>query len=308
LKPLLVALLLFQGSASVPKPGIDHIRAVGDTVWFEGNRGFDSVRIRYCYVPGTGAWCRFPRPTPGRTPDLNVPQSPKDSVVITPGFTLRCRGHAEAGSYCETFGIFTADDRREHWLVPRITAAGREQLLKAIGLETEEPPSMSGSVTAFAATNDAIWLGLGGGFPEGEGAFGGLLRFDRARRTAETIIHPGLASATVTGLAVVGEELWVGTAHPGEFGYAGATGILRRDLRTGDWKTADSATTPLPDNLVQTLGAVAGVVCVATRDGLAVFDPRARRWAVRYFRRTIVRDSTVFALAAVRPPGEPRQF
>jgi hypothetical protein len=305
---LLAALLLLQG-ASFPKPAIDHIRADGDTVWFEGNRGYDTVRVRYCYVRRTGTWCRVPRARPaGRSQTHDrprVPQSPRDSVAIAPGLTLTCWPYAPHGESCDAFALLTADDRREHRLVPHATLAARAALLKAIHLETEEAPAMSGSVTAHAVTNDAVWFGLGGGFPEGDGAFGGLLRFDRARRTVETITHPGLADATVTGLGVSAGAVWVGTAHPAEFGLWGSTGILRRDLRTGRWTRLDSATTPLPDNLVQALAVGGDVVCAATRDGLAIFDPTTGRWAVRFFRRAIVEDSIVYALAAARPSDEP---
>ncbi len=301
---LFAALLLLQGGSSFPKPTIDHIAVTGDTVWFEGARGFDAERRRYCYVRRSGGWCRFPRATAGEGPRSRVPRSPRDSLPIGRGLTLVCRPYAEGSDECETFGVLTGDDRREHWLVPHVTLASRQSLLRAIPLETDEAPQVSGAVTAYASAEDAVWFGLGGGFPEGEGAFGGLLRYDRARRTVETVTHPGLANATVTGLAIYGGELWIGTAHPGEFGFWGSTGILRRDLRNGRWTTLDSATTPLPDNLVRTLAVAGDVVGVATRDGLAVFDPKTRRWAVRYFRRTIVTDSIVYALAVARPADE----
>ena len=298
MKELLAALLLMQGGTEA-KPTIDHIAAVGDTVWFEGAQTAPDRR-RYCYVRRTDSWCRLPRAASPPTQQTDVPRSPGDSVAIGSGLTLVCRPFAGA-SECDTFGVITAEDRREHWLVPHITSASRDAMLRAIGLETADPPSMSTAVSAVAQTDDAVWFGLAGGFPEGEGAFGGLLRYDRARRTVETISHPRLANATVTALATYDHELWVGTAHPGEFGPWGSTGIMRRDLRTGRWARVDAATSPLPDNLIQTLAIADSVVCVATADGLAVYDPRQRRWAVRYFHRTTVADSIVYALSAVRP-------
>ena len=160
---------------------------------------------------------------------------------------------------------------------------------------------MSEFITSWAATDDAIWFGLGGGFPEGYGAYGGLLRFDRARRTVETIVHARLADATVTGLAVDGGTLWVGTIHPAEYGPVGSTGVICRDLRTKRWTTLDSTGTWLPDKVIQTLAAHDGTVYIATRDGLAAFDTRTSRWSVRYFRRATIAGSIGYDLTDRRP-------
>jgi hypothetical protein len=174
-------------------------------------------------------------------------------------------------------------------------------LQRAAGIETDEPPGMSEFVTAWAASNDAVWFGLGGGFPEGYGAYGGLLRFDRTRRTVETIVHSGLAGATVTALAIDGDSLWVGTLHPAEFGPVGETGILCRDLRTGQWTRLDPAGAWLPDKVIQSVAAHDGTLYVATREGLAAFDTRSGRWSVRYFRRTNLAGSIGHVLVERRP-------
>jgi hypothetical protein len=207
-------------------------------------------------------------------------------------------------SSCEAFGVLSAAERRVHWLVPQATRATRDALQRAIGLETDELPEMSTFMTARATDERSVWFGMGGGFPEGEGAFGGLVRFDCERRTIETITHPKLANATVTGLAIDGDALWIGTIHPGEYAPWGSTGILRRDLRSGSWSQLDSATTDLPDNLIQAIAVAGGTLYVATADGLAAFDAKANRWTVRYFRRTIIADSIVYALATARPADE----
>ena len=294
----LAAFLLVQGGGGLPKPAIRQIRVAPDTVWFVGDRGFDTVGVRYCFARRTREWCPLPASTPSVPPPLSVPATPNDSVAVAPGLTLLCRPHLESGAHCDAYGLQSADDGRVHWLIPRLTRASRALLTRAIDLETEQTLSMSTIVSAHVVEPQAVWLGLAGGFPEGEGAFGGLLRFHRARRTIETIVHPKLAAATVTALAIDRRALWVGTAHPGEFGYWGSTGILRRDLATGRWSTLDSATTPLPDNLVQALAAVGGALYVATQDGLAVVDLRTGQWTVRYFRRTSVAGSDVYALDA----------
>jgi hypothetical protein len=215
-----------------------------------------------------------------------------------------CRPSDSWPSSCDTFGVLTADDRRVHWLVPHAPRSVRDALLRAIELETDDLPAMSTFMTAQAVGERFVWFGIGGGFPEGEGAFGGLLRFDRERRTVETITHPGLANASVSGLVIDGDALWVGTLHPGEYGPWGSTGILRRDLRNGSWTQLDSATTDLPDNLIQAIGGADGALYVATADGLAAFDAKSGRWNVRYFRRTIIADSIVYALATTRPIDE----
>jgi hypothetical protein len=293
----------FGPDPSFPKPAIERVRIVGDTVWFEGTRGFDAQGTRYCFIRRTGTWCRLPLPM-FETPTANVPRTPRDSVVVAPGLTLVCRPSDNWPSSCDTYGVLADDDRAVRWLIPQITRSTRDALQKAIELETEAQLSVSTLVTAQVAEDRAIWFGLGGGFPEGEGAFGGLLRFDRERRTIETITYPGLANATVTGLVIDGGALWIGTIHPGEYGPWGSTGILRRDLRGDGWAKLDSATTALPDNLIQALAASNGALYVATADGLAVFESKTKRWSVRYFRRTLIADSIVYALATARPADE----
>jgi hypothetical protein len=303
---LLAALTILGGAVaqpgpSIPKPWIDRVRIAGDTVWFEGERGYDSVRVRYCYVRRTGAWCRLPRPDPTARA-WHVPRGSMDSIALAPGFALVCRPPVHPGYDCEAFGVRAGDDGRVHPLVPRAPPAALAMLLKAARLETDDPPTMSEFVTAWATAADAIWFGLGGGFPEGQGEYGGLLRFDRGRRTIETVVHPRLADATITGLAIDGATLWIGTLHPAEYGPVGSTGVLRRDLRTGRWTMLDSAGTHLPDKVIHALAAHDGGVFIATRDGLAAFDARTSRWSVRYFRKTTIAGSVAYALEAQRPP------
>lgn len=288
-----------------PKPAIDRIRVVGDTVWFEGTRGFDTVSTRYCFVRRTATWCHLPRQRVDVAPIRALPRTPAESLGLVPGLRLLCRPLDDDPSSCrEAYGVLSVDDGRVHWLVPHTSRAIRVTLQRAIELETDQLPEMTTSVTAYVADARSIWFGLGGAISEGDGAFGGLLRFDRERRTVETITHPKLASASVTALAIDGGVLWIGTMHPEEHGPYGSTGVLKRDLRTGRWTQLDAATTALPDNLVHTLAAAGGALYVATTDGLAVLDSKSGSWSVRYFRRTIIADSVVYALSTDRPADE----
>ncbi|MFN2567628.1 MAG: hypothetical protein ABR499_21750 [Gemmatimonadaceae bacterium] len=300
-------LTLLQLHAPDPKPWIHRVEIVGDTVWFQGDRGYDSVRVRYCFARRTGAWCRLPRPDPGGSAVGQVPRRPPDSVGLAAGLTLVCHPPAGSGVDCEQFGVRIADDPRVWPLVPQADAATLAMLQKAAHLETDDPPTISEFVTAWAAADDAVWFGLGGGFPEGQGAYGGLLRFDRARKAVETVVHARLADATVTGLAIDGGTLWIGTLHPSEFGPVGSTGVLRRDLRTGRWAALDSAGRHLPDKVIQAVAAKDGAVFIATRDGLAAFDTRTSRWSVRYFHRTSISGSVAHVLAAARPRDYPNR-
>jgi hypothetical protein len=292
----------FQPGPEIPKPWIQRIRIAGDTVWFEGDRGYDSVKVRYCFARHTGAWCRLPRSAPAERLDAYLPRGRADSVALAPGLTLVCRPPVAQGGDCEAFALRVRGDADVHALVPRATATTLAMLQKAAKLETDQPPTMSEFITAWATGDDAIWFGLGGGFPEGYGAYGGLLRFDRTRRTVETIVHAGLADATVTGLAIDGDTLWVGTIHPAEYGPVGSTGVLCQNLRTKRWTTLDSAGAWLPDKVIQTLAAHDGAVYIATRDGLAAFDTRTSRWTVRYFHRITVAGSLAYELSLSRPP------
>jgi hypothetical protein len=313
--PLLFGLLTvigsggsFQGHAELAKPWIQRIRVVGDTVWFEGERGDDSVRIRYCLARSTGAWCRLPQLDSGQRSDMRAPRGRADSVTLAPDLALVCRPPFATSGDCETFGVRARGDTAMYPLVPRASASVLAMLQRAAKLETDRPPTMSEFVTAWVTADDAIWFGLGGGFPEGYGSYGGLLRFDRTRRMVETIAHAGLADATVTGLAIDGDSLWVGTIHPAEYGPVGSTGVLCQDLRTKRWTTLDSAGAWLPDKIIQALAAHDGAVYIATRDGLAAFDTRSSRWSVRYFQRARIAGSIGYQLSDRRPadPSPPQ--
>jgi hypothetical protein len=293
---LLAAILAFQTG-----PSIHQIRVVGDTVWFEGDRDRDGVQVRYCFARRTGAWCSAPRSGQVATPSARIPRGLSDSVELAPDLALVCRPPVPTMADCETFAVRAGGDTSLYPLVPRANSAALAMLQRAAGLETEEPLSMSEFVTAWAAGDDAIWFGLGGGFPEGYGAYGGLLRFDRARRTVETVVHAGLAGATVSGLAIDGDTLWVGTLHPAEYGPVGSTGILCRNLRTGQWTALDPAGAWLPDKVVQSIAARDGALFIATREGLAVYDTRTGRWSVRYFSPTTIDGTAGYVLAERRP-------
>lgn len=294
------ASLFLQLTPADSWPQIRHVYVVGDTVWFDAVGSRQIAVVRYCYDRRRSRWCDDARPGPGTLATSAVPRGRSDAVRLAPTLSLVCRDAPATDDPCERFAIRSAADSSVLHLVPTATPATLTMLLAAAGLETEEVPAISELVSAWATAADAIWFGLAGGFPEGDGAYGALLRFDRARRTVETIVHPGLASATVTALAVDGGKLWVGTAHPAEYGPVGSTGVLSRDLATGRWTTLDSAGARLPDKVIQGLAARDGAVYIATESGLAVFDGRASRWTVAYFQRA--RDGGVaYVLSPTRP-------
>ena len=293
--------LSVQPAPAPQKPWIQTIDIHGDTVWFQGERGHDTARVRYCLVLTKGEWCSMPRAGSSADAGVRIPRSHSSSVALTPELALVCRPPVDPSGECEAFAIRARDDATLYPLAPEAAPPVLAMLQRAAGIETEDPPRMSEFVTAWAATDDAVWFGLGGGFPEGIGAYGGLLRFDRARRTVETVVHEGLANATVTALAVDEDRLWVGTIHPAEYGPVGSTGVLWRDLRTGRWTRLDPAGAWLPDKIVQAIAAGRGMVFIATQGGLAAFDTRRRRWSVRYFHLTATAGSEAYALIERRP-------
>jgi hypothetical protein len=277
------------------------VRVVGDTVWFAGERANDSVPVRYCFARRSREWCPGPRSGPVERARPRVPRSRADSIVVAPGLALVCRPPVAGTADCETFGMRARGDTGLYPLVPRADTRVLAMLQRAAGVEFDQPPAMSEFVTAWASAGNIVWFGLGGGFPEGYGAYGGLLRFNRARRTVETVVHARLADATVTGLAIAGDTLWVGTIHPSEYGPVGSTGVLCHDLRTGRWTTLDPSGARLPDKVIQAIGARDGTLFIATRDGLVAFNSRTAQWSVRYFRRVMRGGSIEHVLAETRP-------
>ena len=295
----------------LPAPRLTRIVVQPDTVWFAGpvyheNR---TDTIAYALVRRTGQWLRVgPRSFP--PPPRLVPQDQGDTVTLTPGLVLGLRkvpGAPDTATALQ-LGVTSLADRVFRPLVPVMTAGEAERLQPAEGhwfgtdmdARTADLP-LADPNGVWAADRHAVWFGLAGGFSEGFGGVGGLLRFDARKRTVESIWHVGLLQVTVTSLSLAGGGLWVGTVHNGEYGPGGWVGLLRHDLGTGDWLRYQADSTPLPGNAIWETATDGHRIWVSTDQGLAELQLRTGRWRVAFFEAALREDSMVHELVRSRP-------
>lgn len=189
--------------------------------------------------------------------------------------------------------------------MPRLDPERRRAFLAKYG---EAAGLNFADVSAIAANDTLLWIGLAGGFPEGEGAVGGIFKVRRPTGRYELLLDTLLEDATVSALVDGGRWLWVGTKVPGEYGWGGHVGLLRFDVRTHAWRSYQERTSPLPDPVIGAVASDGQLLAIATTRGLAVAELRTGSdaalpagrdeaiggWDVRYFVPSFERDSLVF--------------
>ncbi len=302
---------------SFQRPIVDAISIGNDTVWFCGRIGAQVVPVNFFWLRPTREWkravatnhapCAHRLGQYGNDPADTNPLGSGIRVIRVDG--KRADNNAQIGPshlrIVDSAKKRTTDLDRvvDTALVHRLTAEGEE-----IEIDT-----ISAYVGAAVANDSLVWVGLGGGFPEGQGEIGGIYRLDRRTGKHELIFEDRLAAATVTGIASVGHWLWVATEYPAEYGPFGDAGLLRMDQITRTWTSYDASISPIPDALIRTMKSDGKILAMATETGLAVIelhpasgtaaqraneeDPIAR-WNLGYFTPTFVGDSLVFDIGA----------
>lgn len=294
----------------LPAPMLTRIVVQPDTVWFAGPVYHENRvdTIAYALVRRTGQWLRVGRRSFPPLPKL-VPENQSDTVPLIPGFALTARRVVTArDSNALQLGVTSIADRTFHPLVPVLTTGEAEHLKPPEGLwygtdmdaRIEDLP-LAEPNGVWTADSAGVWFGLAGGFSEGEGGVGGLLRFDRRRRAVESVWHDQLLQVTVSSLSIAGGGVWVGTLHNGEYGPGGWVGLLRYDLRTREWLRYQADSTPLPGNAIWGTATDGRRLWVSTDRGLAEIHLRTGRWRVAYFEAALRGDSIVHELAGRGP-------
>jgi hypothetical protein len=301
----------FEGIPRLARPAVYSILVRPETVWFCAVSPIDSQRVKYGYVRSTREWKAgsdmrgCPEPPKPRIYFDSIPPislaaglraeiawAPRDSEGVPRG-----RSHLRLLDSARSLRL----DLRPVVLPERIS-----DLLKSSGGSVvDDTTSISIGGTA---TNDSLaWIGLAGGFPEGEGALGGIYRIDRRSGAWSYIVDTTLSWHAVTGLAQTRDWLWVGTEQPAEYGAFGRAGLLRLDLRTGQWRGFRADNSPLPDALIVRLAGDEDLIAIATERGLAVAELRAspapreiERWSVQHLVPTFSGDSLVYRLASAQ--------
>lgn len=298
----------FEGPAT---PALWAVRVGGDTVWFLGEISrYAPPPPSFGYVRATGEWVRA-----GPRADLDRGSGPphepaRDTVEVATGVTLIRRGYETGAGDL----VVLADGA----VVPvpaEVPPEVKKRLVAPI-LERSHPrPDLEEaaatfpverSVSAWTADDSTVWLGRAGMWTEGTGGLGGIVRVDRRDGRVESYWTEHLMDATVTGLALAGDRLWIGTLHPGEYGPRGSTAVLRLDPETGAWDRLTPAGSALPSSLVWGLAGARDTVWIATDSGLAVVDAASGEWQVRSLVPELEGDSVVFALRSGAAPDPVR--
>jgi len=290
---VLLATALIRGpDPVVPRPRIHRMVIAADTVWFLAGKQDDSLpTFAYCFNRKTERWCRTTLPAGTgavrpRAVALLKQQTPGRTVSIGAGWKTACAATAES---CSPL---------------RVANHGKTVIISERGGGTARLKTpFSTDVSSVAESHGIAWLGLGGGYSEGEGGRGGLIALDSATGTARWITQPALDSTSVTSLVADSLGLWLGVVKPGEYGPYGGHVLRYEPPHAGvaaRWSRVTSRAGQLPGDVVLAVAAADAVVAVATADGLAVRTSDGR-WIRRFYHLAVAGDSVVSALVTTGP-------
>lgn len=301
-------------SGLLPTPELTRAEVRGDTLWlFEGGRRGGPPRDAVAYgrdldAPG---WVRRDGRRAGPDP-RRLPASASDTVPAGEGLALVRLDDGRRGSRNARYGVHRRADGRTVPLEAEIPADVKQEVFpREIFYETPSPEEVAGTTpaapSAWTRGGGALWAGLGGGFPEGVGGLGGLLRYDPETGRVEGIWRRELAGVTATDLAVAHGRVWIATLSPGEYGPYGTRGLLAWDPAADSLERYGADDTPLPSDVVWSVEAAGGRVWAATRKGVAALDPATGEWTVARFHPALEGDELVFDLEeGAAPPDSAR--
>jgi hypothetical protein len=300
----------FEGIPRLDRPSVYAIAVRPETIWFCATAPRDTQHVTYGFARGPRSWTMLagdrpctnatrkvlnyfldtlPVPVaPGMRVEVVIPPQPDSQAARRPRSTLR---------FIDSARSLSLD------LKPTIAAERITRLLSRVGSVDEDTTAVG--IGGVASNDTVAWIGLAGGFPEGEGSLGGIYRIDRRYGTWQYIVDSTLSWHTVTGLAQTRDWLWAGTQQPAEYGPFGRAGLRRMDLRTGDWRDFTPANSPIADALVVHVAGDDNAVAIATEKGLSVIELRASgspreidRWNTQYFIPAFVGDSLIIRLGS----------
>ena len=304
----LLAAALLHPYDPFPAPALTLIEAARDTVWFTAPATDWSPAASYAYVRATGTWVRYTGVARARVPQ-HLPARPGDSVDVAPGWTLLRLPDREEGVAGGYVLVSSRDGRRIPVAADMRSPAVRATIRGALSdfwmrSNADSLPAPSLSITRWARDEGGIWFGFDGGQYEiMEGDLAVLLRFDLATGKLEVVATPELADAHVSGLAIAGDRVWVGTQYARQLeGIVGEHGVLVRGLRGGPWRAITSHDGSLPGDLIHAVVADRGALWVTSDGGISRLDLATGTWSSAYFTLAMRGDSVVHELTTTRPP------
>jgi hypothetical protein len=293
--------ITFEGTPRLDRPDVYSIIVRADTVWFCARAYPAQHRSDYAFVRRSSKWLAGRR---SARCDRESPIDQDDSVHrVGRGIVIR------ASQSDDRSRLVVSDSTRKRRTVlrPSFTPARLKELQSLVGAAGSD--TVSTTVRDVVVNDSLIWIGLWGGFPEGEGVMGGVYRIDRRTGASRYIVDATLAAHAVNGLADAGGSLWIATEHPGEYGPVGFGGLIRLNSTGARREAFTDDNSPLPDALIRDVAADSRLVAVATEQGLAIGELGAKgrlvRWNVQHFTPAFVGDSLVMSLGD--RPAEPSE-
>lgn len=299
----------FEGTPRLDRPDVYGIAVRSDTIWFCATAARDSQRVSYGFARASRSWTTIAGDRPCATATRKVRTTYLDSLPVSLASGVRVEVVSPPrDSSGERHGRSTLrfiDSARSLSLdlKPVVAPERIQRLLARVGSVDEDTTAVT--LGGIVANDSLAWIGLTGGFPEGEGAMGGIYRIDRRSGAWQYIVDSTLSWHAVTGLAQTRDWLWVGTEQPAEYGAFGRAGLRRMDLRSGDWREFTAANSALPDARIIHVAGDDNAVAVATEKGLAVIELRAAgapreidRWNAQYYVPAFIGDSLAMKIGA----------
>ena len=255
-------------------PSLDSITVAGDSIFLWKGRVLpDSIEGYVLVRPGSD-WRRVRRIASSFDPPSG---RGKDSIVVPLEDGARLVTYGERHSY----GV--AQGARIEWRDGRAVAIAAalpdsdRAALAGTGRGDAVYP-MATTVTAVASSPRAWWLGLDGGFVEGDGAIGALLRVDRASGHVTTVVHDWLTPATITSIVPVGDTLFIGTEIPVEGEPSGWVGLIAYEPARDRWRSVGASETTFVNDRILTMARVGDTLIVSTAEGPALRSIHGGRW------------------------------
>lgn len=226
----------------------------------------------------------------------------RTTIDLGAGFTLAKRdsGYMLLENGEERGWPAVTEDEAERWSrevrlgLPRDFPEDRVMQLLATGRLQNVPGPV-------VVTDEALWFGLAGGFSGGDGQLGGVVGYDRAKRTFSVFRHKFMVDASVTRLLVSGDDVWIGTGRFGPTRLEGMRGLVLLRPKKREWRQFSPGNSRISGDLVYELAQDGSSLWATTNRGVSRYDTKRRLWSSWYWHP--VGEWTGFELKE-RPPGD----
>ncbi len=150
-----------------------------------------------------------------------------------------------------------------------------------------------------------LWLGIGFYAGEGCGGVGTILQVNKAECSARAHQPPELATYSISHVATIGEDLWLGTGQSWESGWFEGIGLVRYNTPSGNVERF-SEESPLSRVYITAMALRGSTLWLATPGGFFALDVRTR--VLRSWRLVPIFEISQPTPVSSRPKGEIRSW